>query len=252
MLDFVVKEGVAWLTWQRPEVLNALNRDMVKMLRLRLEELRERSDVRVVVTRGSGRAYCSGSDLRELAPLSPPEAAAYELEFAETFAKFDQLPQPAIASLHGHVLGGGLGLALYHDLRIASTAASLGMPEVELGWTPPWAIGRLVEIVGFSQARWLLMSGKVLSGTEAAAIGMIDEAVPEDHLQSRVEALALKMSAMPPEGLRRTKAFLNRMSSLRNFEYDRAAAEEFRICFEKPEAQKRVQDFLKRKIKASI
>lgn len=249
MLDFFVKDGVAWLTLQRPEVLNAINRGLADALRLRLEELQNRPDIRVVVTRGAGKAFCAGSDLRELAPLSAPEAAAYELEFAEIFSKLDALPQPTIAMVHGYALGGGLGLALYHDFRVAATAASLGMPEVELGWIPPWAVGRLADTVGVAQARWLLMTCKLLTGAEAAGVGLVNEAVPEDELSARVEALATRLASMPAEGLSNTKAFLNRISPLRNFEHDLRASENFRDCFAKPAAQERVRNFLARKAK---
>lgn len=249
MLDFLVKDGVAWLTFERSEVLNAINRELASAFRVRIEELQKRADVRAVVTRGAGRAFCAGSDLHELAPLSASEAAAYELEFAEIFAKLDDLPQPTIAMVHGYALGGGLGVALYHDFRIAATSASLGMPEVELGWIPPWAVGRLAETVGIAQARWLLMSSKVVTGDRAADIGLVNEAVPEDQLLSRVEEFATKLASMPAEGLSRTKAFLNRISPLRNIEYDRLASENFRDCFAKPAAQERVRSFLARKAK---
>src|SRR5579872_3050736 len=187
MLDFLVKDGVAWITLQRPEVLNAINRELANAFRQRIEELQGRADIRVVVTRGAGRAFCAGSDLRELAPLSAAEAMAYELEFADIFATLDKLPQPTIAMVHGYALGGGLGLALYHDFRIAVTTASLGMPEVELGWIPPWAVARLAETIGVAQARWILMSCKLFTGAEAANIGLVNEAVPEGQLLSRVE-----------------------------------------------------------------
>ena len=121
MLDFQVRDGIAWVTLQRPAVLNAINEEMANMFRSRVEELESRSDVRVLITRGEGRAFCVGSDLRELAHLSAEEAAKYELRFAAIFSSLDRLPQPTIAVLHGHVLGGGLGLAMYHDFRIASS-----------------------------------------------------------------------------------------------------------------------------------
>ena len=127
MLDFQVAGGIACLTLQRPTVLNAINQEMANLFSSRVEELESRSDVRVVVTRGEGRAFCAGSGMSELAPLSAEEAANYELRFATIFPSLDRLPQPTIAVLHGHVLGGGLGLAMYHDFRIASTTACLGM-----------------------------------------------------------------------------------------------------------------------------
>lgn len=249
MLDFQVSGGIATLTLQRPAVLNAINEEMAAMFRGRVEELENRSDVRVVITRGEGRAFCSGSDLRELAPLSADQAAKYELRFASIFSSLDRLPQPTIAVLHGHVLGGGLGLAMYHDFRIASTTACLGMPEVELGWIPPWAVGRLTEIVGFSSARWLLMTCHSITGAEAAILGLVNEAVPEAQLTARAEQLAKRLAAMPAEGLTQTKKMLNRMSPLRQSEWDVAASEAFKDCYSKPEAQKRLADFVARKSK---
>jgi enoyl-CoA hydratase/carnithine racemase len=247
MVDCEIKGGVAWLILKRPEVLNVISGGMARAFRSQLEELESRSDVQVVVTRGDGRAFCAGSDLRGLASLSPAEAADHELQLGEIFSALDRLPQPTIAMLHGPVLGGGLGLALYHDLRIASETALFGMPEVDWGWVPPWAVGRLVEVVGFPRARWLLMTCVRMSGREAAAMSLVHEAVPEERLQPRVEELAKQLAAKPVEGLMQTKALLNRMSPLRQLEWDVAASQGFRDCFAKPEAQKRVREFLDRK-----
>ena len=247
MLNVQIKDGIAWLTLQRPAVLNAINQALANLFLARTEELEKRSDVRVVITRGEGRAFCAGSDLRELAGLSAEQAAACELGFARTFSVLDRLPQPTIAALHGHALGGGLGLALYHDFRIASNTANLGMPEVELGWTPPWAMGRLADVVGFQKARWILINCGTMTGLDAAKIGLVDEAVPEDQLMTRAEELARHLASMPPEGIQRTKMLLNRMSPLRRFEWDAAASDAFCECYQKPEAQKKIADFLKKK-----
>jgi enoyl-CoA hydratase/carnithine racemase len=247
MLECEVNGEVAWLTLKRPAVLNVINREMADAFRSRFEELEGRLDVRVVVTCGDGRAFCAGSDLRGLASLSASEAAEHELRLGKIFSALDRLPQPTIAMLHGHVLGGGLGLALYHDFRVASEAAVIGMPEVEWGWVPPWAVGRLVETVGFSRARSLLMTSVRMTGREAAAVNIVHEAVPEERLRSRVEELAKQLAAKPVEGLMQTKALLNRMSPLRQLEWDVVASEGFKHCFAKPETQKRVKEFLHRK-----
>jgi enoyl-CoA hydratase/carnithine racemase len=247
MLDLQINDGIAWLTLQRPAALNAINQEMAQSLLARIKELEQCLDVRAVITRGEGRAFCGGSDLRELAPMSAAQAATCELGFAQIFSTLDRLPQPTIAALHGHVLGGGLGLALYHDFRIASQTANLAMPEVELGWTPPWAMGRLADVVGFQKARWILLNCGTMTGLEAAKIGLVDEAVPHDQLLTRAEELARRLASMPQEGIARTKMLLNRMSPLRSLEWDAAASEAFRECYEKPEAQKRVADFLNKK-----
>jgi enoyl-CoA hydratase/carnithine racemase len=247
MLDLQVKDGVAWLTLQRPAVLNAINHQLANLFLARIEELEKRSDVRAIITRGEGRAFCAGSDLRELAPFSAEQAATYELGVAQIFSALDRMAQPTICALHGYVLGGGLGLALYHDFRIASHTACLGMPEVELGWTPPWAMGRLADVVGFQKARWILLDCATMTGVEAAEIGLVDETVADDQLLTRVEQLATRLAAMPAEGIKRTKMLLNRMSPLRRFEWDAAASDAFRECYEKPEAQEKVADFLTKK-----
>lgn len=247
MLELQINEGIAWLILQRPAALNAIDQEMAQSLLTWIKELEQRPEVKAVITRGEGRAFCAGSDLRELAPLSADQAQKYELGFAEIFSALDRLPQPTIAALHGHVLGGGLGLALYHDFRIASQTASLAMPEVELGWTPPWAVGRLADVVGFQKARWILLNCGAMTGLEAAKIGLVDEVVPEDQLLTRTEQLARRLASMPQEGIARTKKLLNLMSPLRRFEWDAAAAEAFRECYEKPEAQQKVADFLNKK-----
>ncbi|MEO6053334.1 MAG: enoyl-CoA hydratase/isomerase family protein, partial [Chthoniobacterales bacterium] len=168
MVELHVQDGVAWLTLKRSEARNALNSALIQGFADHLNDLRTRKDVRVIVTRGEGPSFCAGSDLRELAPLSPAEAAASEREVAKALSILDTLPQPTIAMMHGHALGGGLGLAIYHDFRIAAKDTIISMPEVALGWTPPWGIGRLMDIVGNAKTRWLLLTSSPITGAHAA------------------------------------------------------------------------------------
>jgi enoyl-CoA hydratase len=246
-LELAIADGIAWLTLNRPEKLNALDWPTIRALADALDEVRERADVRVVVTRGNGRAFCAGSDLADIAPLSPAEAADAEREHAAACARFDLLPQPTIAMLHGYVLGGGLGLALYHDFRIAGESAILAMPEVELGWTPPWAMGRLVDVVGPACARWIAIAGARLTGAEAKAIGFVDDVAPETDLFERVNALAGRLASLSPTAVRETKSLILRMSPLRHPEWDAAAAEAFERCFGTSEARASVEAFLGRR-----
>lgn len=247
MVDLTVENGIGYLTLNRPEVLNALDLASVRQLTAHLTALRDRTDVRVVVTRGKGRAFCAGSDLKELAPLSPADAAEAEREQADACALFDALPQPTIAMLHGYVLGGGIFLALYHDIRIASASARFGMPEVELGWTPPWGMGRLVDAVGGTNVRWLTLTCVRVSGAEAKELGLVNEVAPDEHLSERVDELARKLAAFPPAGLSHTKALLNRMSPLRSAEWDAAASEAFEACYAADEARANIAAFLCRR-----
>ena len=149
MADLVrlsVSDGIAWLVLNRPQVLNALDQAIVQEYAAHVLTLRERKDVRVILTRGEGRGFCAGSDLHELSGMSAAEAASSERRQAEAFALLDSLPQPTIALTHGYALGGGLQVALYHDFHLTTESTTLGLPEVELGWTPPWALGRLMDV----------------------------------------------------------------------------------------------------------
>ena len=247
MIDLTVDNGIAWLTLNRPEVLNAMDLESVRAFRAHLEGIRDREDVRVVVTGGAGRAFCAGSDLKDLAPLSAREAAEAEKEHADAFALLETIPQPTVAMLHGHVLGGGVVLAMYHDFRFAATSARLGMPEVELGWTPPWGLGRLVDVVGGSAARWLAMGCETVSGEEAKGLGLVHDCVADDALRDRVGAFAKRLASVPPAALRETGALLNRITSARDARWDDAASEAFEACFGTDEARANVAAFIARK-----
>jgi enoyl-CoA hydratase/carnithine racemase len=238
---------VAWLTLNRPQVLNALDREMVRQYTKILNRIRADESVRVVVTRGAGRAFCSGSDLRELAPLSAAEATSLERGYGEAFGLLDSLPQPTLALIHGYALGGGLQVTLYHDFRIASGSAVFGLPEVELGWTPPWSLGRTVDLLGGAAARWFLLTCEKIDAARALEMGLVNEVVPDSELLSRGEALARRLASFPPEGLARTKALLHRMSELRSDHWEGVASADFLACFESRESRRKVRDFVDRR-----
>jgi enoyl-CoA hydratase/carnithine racemase len=246
-VELSVADGIAWITLNRPEKLNALDRAMVRELAAGLDEIAKREDARVVVTRGAGRAFCAGSDVGDLAGLSPAEATAAEREHAAACARFDALPQPTVAALHGYALGGGLGLALYHDFRVAAESTTLSLPEIELGWTPPWAMGRLLDVVGPTQGRWLALAGQRVSAHDAKAIGLVNEVVADDNVEEWALAFARRLAALPPVAVRETKELINRMSPLRQAHWDDEAALAFERCFATAEAQANVAAFLTRR-----
>lgn len=246
VVELRVHEGIAWLGLNRPQSLNALNLASIEQFAAHVRSLKRRRDVRVVVTRGSGRAFCAGSDIRELAGMSRSQAVAAERRHGQVFAQLKDLPQPTIAMLHGYVLGGGLGAALYHDFRITASDAVLGFPEVELGWTPPWGLGRLVQVAGHASASWLLLTGERVSGTRAAALGLVNETVPPADLETRTQALAEGLQKMPAHALARTKRLLSAMSAFPDHRWDEKANEAFRFCLAQPSAQHALTAFARR------
>jgi enoyl-CoA hydratase/carnithine racemase len=240
-IELEIAGPVAWLHLRRPAARNALDPAMVRDLNHAVDTLSSRADVRVVLTAADGPSFCGGSDLRTLARLDAAGAAENERQTTAACVRFAELPQPTVALMHGYALGGGLGLALYHDFRLAAADATLGMPEVSLGWVPPWAVGQLVHAVGPSQAKWLLLSGERISGTRAFDVGLVHAAVPAPELRDRGTRLAETLAALPPEAVQRTKRLLNQLTP--NGEADAAALREFTACVAQPEAVKNLRRF---------
>ncbi|MBX3749031.1 MAG: enoyl-CoA hydratase/isomerase family protein [Opitutaceae bacterium] len=248
-VELRVDAGVAWLTLDRPEALNALNLATIAALDAHVSAIAVRSDIRVVVTCGRGRAFCAGSDIKELAGMTPAAMAEAEARHAAAGQKLAALPQPTVALLHGYVLGGGLGLALYHDFRIAAADATLGLPEVALGWTPPWALGPLLQVVGYSTGLQLTLTGERVHGARAATLRLVNEAVPAAELTARGTAFAASLAALAPEAVRRTKALCREMSPLMDPAWDAKSGAAFAACVARPEARAALARFSQRQPK---
>src|SRR5207253_5422692 len=163
--------AVARLTLERPEALNALNRDVAAALEDSLGQLERTRDVSVVVLGGRGRAFCAGNDIAEMPALSSSEAEALSRRWQDLMDRFARLPQVTIAAVQGYALGGGCMLAAAQDLRIAETGAKFGLPEITLGFNPSYGIARLLDVVGGGHARELLLTGRTVDGAEALRLG---------------------------------------------------------------------------------
>ena len=129
-------DGVLRLTLNRPEALNALDRDLTSALEQALERVAMMSDVRVLLVAGRGRAFCAGNDIKEMETITGDEAQALATRQAVLMDRFSRLSPVTVAVIDGHALGGGLMLAVAQDLRLASDRARLGLPEVTLGFNP--------------------------------------------------------------------------------------------------------------------
>ena len=186
-------DGVATLTLNRPDKLNALNPAVFIELRQHLADIAQDEEVKCVVLTGAGRAFCAGHDLEAIASHEKAPSKHFE---PETVDALEQLPQPTIARLHGHCYTGGLELALACDLLIADETARLGDTHGQWGLVPIWGMSvRLPERVGVSKAKELMFTSRRISGYEAAEIGLVDRCVPEDELDETVMALAAEIVA---------------------------------------------------------
>lgn len=200
------QDGVARLTLNRPDKLNALTPTVFVALREHLDAIAGDESVRCVVLAGSGRSFCAGHDLDAIANHDPAPSKYFE---PETIDVLDAMPQPTIAQIHGHCYTGGLELALACDLLIASESARLGDTHGQWGLVPVWGMSvRLPERVGRSTAKELMFTSRRIDGSEAARIGLVDRCVPEDKLDETVDALAQEIGANSAGTNRIVKALL--------------------------------------------
>ncbi len=180
--------AVATITLNRPDKLNALDPGSFVELRAHLDAVAADSSIACVVLQGAGRSFCAGHDLDAIASHERAPSKHFE---PETVDALEQLPQPTIIKLHGHCFTGGLELALAGDVLIASETCKIGDTHGQWGLVPIWGMSvRLPERVGVSTAKQLMFTSRRISGAEAAEIGLVDRAVPEDALDGVVAELA--------------------------------------------------------------
>jgi enoyl-CoA hydratase/carnithine racemase len=202
--------GVATITIDRPEQLNALTVETLEAVEDALDEAADR-EARALVIAGAGDdAFVAGADISYMVEMSTPEAQAYaELghRVAETIETF---PAPTVAAIDGYAFGGGCELALACDLRVAAESAVLGQTEIDLGIIPGWGgTQRLPDLVGDEVARRLIFLGERIDAAEAAEVGFVGEVVADDAFDDRIDELTGELAAKPAIALRAAKEALN-------------------------------------------
>jgi enoyl-CoA hydratase/carnithine racemase len=207
LLD-VVGDGVARLTLNRPDALNALNRVMADGFEAVLERMTTMTDARVLLVEGRGRAFCAGNDIAEMEHLTSADAEAISRRWAVIMDRFSMLPQVTMAVIDGHALGGGLMLAVAQDLRIASDRARFGLPEVTLGFNPGYGIARFLDVAGGNHGRDLLLTGRTIHATEALRMGLVNRVVAPPTLAEMARTWAGEIARSPQEGLAATKSIV--------------------------------------------
>jgi enoyl-CoA hydratase len=201
----------AQITLNRPDKGNALNLAMLQQLASIVAEIASERTIRVVVIRARGRFFCTGGDIEAWGALSPHDMGRdWILRGIEVFDRLAALPQPVIAVLSGHTLGGGLELAMAADLRIAVRPAKLGSPEVTLGMIAGWmGVRRLAEIVGVARARHITLLGTPITAEQALNWGLVT-ALAEDaaDLEQQLHSWLARLCANGPAAMALTKGIL--------------------------------------------
>jgi len=217
-LSLTIDDRIARLTLQRPERLNAINRDMPHELAAAVAEANATRGVHVIVLSGSGRAFCAGYDLEWGTKVEADADAATTVwdpmrdlammgENVACFMSLWRSRKPVIAKVHGWCVGGGTDLALCSDLVVAAEDAEIGYPPARVWGSPTTAMW--VYRIGMERAKRLLLTGDSVSGRQAEAIGLIGKAVPAAELDAEVEALARRMALLPQNQLAMMKLLVN-------------------------------------------
>lgn len=202
---------VAVLRLNRPEVYNALNRELLHDLQKYVKEIQFDRSIRVVVITGSGsKAFCSGADLKERKTMSEQEVRQYIETIRDTFTMIENLPQPVIAAINGVALGGGTELALACDLRIMADHAMMGLTETSLGIIPgAGGTQRLPRLVGIGVAKELIYSARKVSAEEAKQIGLVNKVVALEALEQEAIRWADEIAENAPLALIQAKKAIN-------------------------------------------
>jgi len=201
---YEVKGSIAYITLNRPKVMNALNRQTIEELNAAFHAANEDATVKGIILTGTGdKAFIAGADIAELSAIDGDKAGQFSEKGQEVLSFIETLGKPAIAAVNGFALGGGCETAMACTIRIASEHAKFGQPEVKLGIIPGYGgTQRLPRLVGRGRALQLILTGDLIDAHEAHRIGLVNEVVPAADLISRCEAILNQIGANAPLAIR--------------------------------------------------
>ena len=205
------KDGIAYVTMDRQEALNALSGEVMDELDAVVTELEQADDVFCMILTGAGRAFVAGADIGAQADFGIPDGRAWGQRGAKLFRRIENLEFPTIAAVNGFALGGGCELAMTCDIIIASEKAKFGQPEVGLGIIPGFSgTQRLPRRVGIGMAKELIYTGKMIRADEAQRIGLVNAVYAPEELMPKAEELAKEIMKNGPIAVKYAKAAINR------------------------------------------
>ena len=204
-------EGIATVTINRPDALNALDEETIKEISARIEDAEKDENIRVIVITGAGdRAFSAGADLRMMKGASAVKGTELSRLGQRLTTQIETCGKPVIAAINGYALGGGIELAMACDIRVASENAQIGQPEINVGLIPGWGgTQRLPRLVGKGIAKEMILTGKRIDAKTAEHHGLVNMVVPPDQLKTKVKELAVELTGKPPIALKYCKKLIN-------------------------------------------
>lgn len=243
------EDRIALIKLNRPEVLNAMNKQLWLDFQVALEDVKNDHEIKVLIITGEGRAFSTGADLKESKDRSIEEYREYLVELQETSKKIIRFEKPTIAAINGYALGSGYELALACDIRISAEEAQIGSPEAKVTSSVTGGAMRLVQdLIGPGKAKELLFTGEYIDGKEAQRIGLVNRAVPLDRLMDEAREMAEKIVENSAFSIKMIKKGLHlargevSLEALMDYEIEACLA-----CVSTKERQESLKDFEERK-----
>ncbi len=239
---------IAVLTFNRPEVLNALSSNVLKEINDVLDKVKADKNIYALIITGNGKSFIAGADIAEMKNMIPEEARVFAELGLSVFRKIELMEKPVIAAVNGFALGGGCELAMSCDIRIASEKAKFGQPEVGLGITPGFAgTQRLSRLAGMAKAKELIFTGNIITAAEAEKIGLVNKVVTPEELMNEAMALAEKICGNAQKAVAFSKAAINRGAET-DIETGMAMERElFSLCFSTYDQKEGMTAFLEKR-----
>ncbi len=238
-------EGIATIKLNRPQVMNAMNKQLWLDFQIALEDVKNDPEVKVLIITGEGRAFSTGADLKDSKDRSIEDYRDYLVELQETSRKIIRFEKPIIAAINGYALGSGYELALACDIRLAAEEAKIGSPEAKVTSSVTGGAMRLVQdLIGPGKAKELLFTAEYIDGKEAERIGLVNRAVPADRLMAETTEMARKIAQNSSFSIKMIKKGLNMargevsLEALMDFEIEACLA-----CVFTKERQESLKEF---------
>lgn len=242
-----VENGIALVTLNRPQALNALNNELLSDLSSFLDEAETKQDLRVIILTGSGeKSFVAGADIKEFSDFNGEKGKRLAQEGQEkVFNKVENFSKPIIAAINGFALGGGLELAMAAHFRIASDNAKMGLPEVSLGLIPGYGgTQRLPKLIGKGRAAQMIFTAEMISAQRAYEVGLVNEVVSQQELLERAKAIAVKMSKNSLTAISKAIKAINSSGTSEGFNVE---IESFGDLFEEADFKEGVTAFLEKR-----
>lgn len=241
-------DGIATITMNRPDALNALNSETFHELNDVFDDLDKDDSIGVVIVTGAGKAFVAGADIVEMRDMDGQRSRAFSILGQQVFRRMETMEKIFIGAINGFALGGGCEFAMACDLRVASEKAKFGQPEVNLGVTPGFAgTQRLPRLVGLVRAKELLLTGDMIKADTALAWGLVNKVVDPDSLMDEAKALAQKILLKGPISVKMVKDCVNRGMQTDIDTAGAIEADAFGLCFASGQTKEGMNAFLEKR-----